>query len=46
VARVIPTETLTITPHLVVRDAVRAAAWYAQAFGAEERSRIHCPAAS
>jgi PhnB protein len=32
-----------ITPHLVVRGAARAAAWYAQALGAEERGRIEVP---
>ena len=30
----------TVTPHLVVRDAARAAEWYARALGAEERGRI------
>jgi PhnB protein len=34
---------VTITPHIVVRDVVRAARWYAQAFGAEERSRVPLP---
>jgi PhnB protein len=33
----------TITPHIVVRDAVRAATWYATVFGAEERGRIEVP---
>jgi PhnB protein len=33
----------TITPHIVVRDAARAADWYVQALGAEERSRIPVP---
>lgn len=33
----------TITPHIVVRDAARAAAWYARALGAEERARIPVP---
>lgn len=33
----------TLTPHLVVRDVERAAAWYATAFGAEERGRIPLP---
>jgi PhnB protein len=33
----------TITPHIVVRDAARAARWYAEALGAEERSRIPVP---
>jgi PhnB protein len=32
-----------ITPHLVVRGAARAAAWYAQALEAEERGRIEVP---
>jgi len=32
-----------ITPHLVVRGATRAAEWYAQALGAEERGRIEVP---
>jgi PhnB protein len=35
--------TETLTPHLVVRDAARAAEWYAQALGAEERGRIEVP---
>jgi PhnB protein len=35
--------THTITPHLVVRGAARAAAWYVEALGAEERSRIEVP---
>jgi PhnB protein len=30
----------TITPHIVVSDAARAADWYRQVLGAEERSRI------
>jgi PhnB protein len=33
----------SVTPHLVVRDAARAAAWYAEALGAEERGRIEVP---
>ncbi|WP_327289501.1 VOC family protein [Streptomyces sp. NBC_01198] len=33
----------TLTPHLVVRDVTRAAEWYAQALGAQERSRIPLP---
>jgi PhnB protein len=33
----------TITPHLVVRGAARAAAWYVEALGAEERGRIEVP---
>ena len=35
--------TISLTPHIVVRDAARAAAWYAQALGAQERSRIPLP---
>ena len=34
---------MTITPHLVVSDAARAAAWYADALGAQERGRIEVP---
>ena len=34
---------MKITPHIVVRDAAKAAEWYAQALGAEERSRIPLP---
>ena len=34
---------MNITPHIVVRDAERAVAWYAQALGAEQRSRIPLP---
>lgn len=33
----------TLTPHLVVRDVVRAAQWYAEALGAEEKSRVPLP---
>ena len=32
-----------ITPHLVVRDAARAAQWYTDALGAEERGRLPLP---
>jgi PhnB protein len=32
-----------ITPHLVVRDAARAADWYTRALGAEELGRIEVP---
>jgi PhnB protein len=42
-AKAIPAEPHTITPHIVVRDAARAAEWYRQAFGAEERSRVPLP---
>ena len=34
---------MDLTPHIVVADADAAAAWYAHAFGAEERSRIPLP---
>jgi uncharacterized glyoxalase superfamily protein PhnB len=33
----------TITPHLVVPDAARAAAWYEAVFGAAERGRLEVP---
>jgi PhnB protein len=33
----------TITPHIVVRDAARAAEWYVRALGAEVRGRIPVP---
>jgi PhnB protein len=33
----------TITPHIVVRDAARAAAWYGSVFDAEERGRLEVP---
>jgi PhnB protein len=33
----------TITVHIVVRDAARAAAWYGSVFGAEERERLEVP---
>lgn len=39
----IPEGIHTITPHIVVRDAARAAEWYKEAFGAEERGRIPVP---
>jgi PhnB protein len=32
-----------LTPHIVTTDADAAAAWYARAFGAEERSRVPLP---
>jgi PhnB protein len=32
-----------LEPHIVVTDAVTAGAWYARAFGAEERSRVPLP---
>jgi PhnB protein len=34
---------VTITPHIVVQGAARAAAFYSEAFGAEEVSRIPIP---
>jgi len=37
------TQAHTITPHIVVRDAARAAEWYQRAFGAAERDRIPVP---
>jgi PhnB protein len=33
----------TITPHIVVGDAARAADWYGAVFGAEERGRLEVP---
>jgi PhnB protein len=33
----------TVTPHIVVGDAARAADWYKQVLGAQERSRIEVP---
>ena len=41
--KAIPDGIHTITPHIVVRNAGRAAEWYKKAFGAEERSRIPVP---
>src|SRR4029450_4198634 len=41
--RAIPEGIPTIPPPLVVRDAARAAEWYASAFGAEERDRLVLP---
>ena len=41
--KAIPEGMHTITPHIVVRDAARAAKWYGEALGAEERSRIPVP---
>jgi len=32
-----------ITPHIVVRDAARAAVWYTRVLGAEERNRLSLP---
>lgn len=39
----VPEGTHTITPHIVVRGAARAAEWYAEALGAEEQSRVPVP---
>lgn len=33
----------TITPHIVVQNAARAAEWYAEVFGASERGRLEVP---
>ncbi|GHO64233.1 glyoxalase [Ktedonobacter sp. SOSP1-52] len=41
--KAIPEGIHTITPHIVVRDAERAAKWYKQVLGAEERGRIPVP---
>src|SRR5512132_2154162 len=38
-----PGTSTTISPHLVVRDAARAAVWYSEALGAVERRRIPVP---
>jgi uncharacterized glyoxalase superfamily protein PhnB len=43
VVKAIPEGVHTITPHIVVREAGRAAEWYKQALGAEERGRIPVP---
>jgi PhnB protein len=34
---------MSITPHIVVRDAVAASEWYARALGAVERDRLPLP---
>ena len=34
---------MSLTPHIVVRDAARAAAWYAEALGAREQDRLAVP---
>ena len=41
--KAIPEGMHTITPHIVVRDAARAAEWYADALGAEGRNPIPVP---
>lgn len=43
VVKAIPEGIHTITPHIVVREAGRAAEWYKQVLGAEERGRIPVP---
>lgn len=43
VVKAIPEGIHTITPHIVVRGAGRAAEWYKKALGAEERGRIPVP---
>ena len=43
VVRAIPEGIQTITPHIVIREAGKAAEWYQRAFGAEERGRIPVP---
>ena len=42
VVKAIPEEIHTVTPHIVVREAGRAAEWYKQALGADERGRNPC----
>ena len=39
----VPAGLHSITPHIVVRDAAAAAAWYVRALGAEERNRVPLP---
>ena len=41
--RAIPQGMHSVTPHIVVRDAARAAEWYASALCAEERDRLGLP---
>jgi PhnB protein len=41
--RAVPEGTHTITPHIVVRDAIAASEWYQRAFGARERDRLPLP---
>lgn len=36
-------DTHTITPHIVVQNAARAAGWYTEVFGASERGRLAVP---
>src|SRR5215207_9506648 len=39
----VPAGMHTITPHIVVRDAIAASEWYQRALGAEERDRLPLP---
>ena len=41
--RAIPEGMHSLTPHIVVRDAARAAEWYLSALGAEEHDRLVLP---
>jgi PhnB protein len=41
--RAVPPGLHTITPHIVVRDAMAASEWYQRALGAEERDRLPLP---
>ena len=41
--RAIPQGMHSVTPHIVVRDAARAAEWYPSALGAEEHDRLELP---
>jgi len=43
IVKAIPDGIHTITPHIVIRNAGKAAEWYKQALGAEERGRIPVP---
>jgi PhnB protein len=43
VVKAIPEGIHTITPHIVIREAGRAAEWYKRALGAKERGRIPVP---
>ena len=41
--RAIPQGMHSVTPHIVVRDAIRATEWYPSALGAEEHDRLELP---
>jgi len=41
--KAVPAGMHTITPHIVVRDAIAASEWYQRALGAEERDRLPLP---